>query len=656
MLISVQQNYQWRFENGGDHQNPNPYVWQLSSLAETASDFHISRFNYHMGYNIGPIFFTVRWPHIVGENRVVIATNMEIAEKVFGLEVIKGGNLRWPSGSEMHFSQDCETLKKCRPIGSGRYGNGDENFNFSFDHIQDIHRNLHFGPDNMARFLAGLAASDWEYKMPEQKGIKKAWSSIDPLLDLVKREDVRAYCSILTLAHHSNRTIDGVKVSSVFNDIFGIKLDVDDTDSTRKAVTTLVERGVAFWEASHRNNLLYLEDGIRKSKVFLPKRKQVLKRQGNRAFTLLMREYENLGIDEKKYPRTTKAIKEGMLPIGVFFRKSEQYFIFNDNWSLWEKMLKLHPEVAVELAHEVAGRTTYEKDLMSYFYFVLERLPKYLRKYTKRKWTCIPRVVKDSNELEAPSADDSGTARSRSALTPIVDNENSTVTVPYASLRVPGVQTTYTYGLDFHVLTEGQSFRGNVVSDEVEKELNGKDDYGLMYYTLTGSAQGRGYPTFLIIFERLTGGRPDDVSMHPASYTRVHFHRTHPFRSKNGDYNPVHNWIKGCYNWMAGNINRDRIIAQQGDLMFIADDCGKVDWDAGGSVNEYDSHRFNGPVQFVEFTGKDKNVVGFVNLEEDMPLKHLEHEQIVIPEGTYIIRQCRSWEANPKGIWTLNID
>jgi hypothetical protein len=602
---------------------------------------------------MGQIFFTVQ----VQDQPVIVGTSMEIAEKVFGLTLTEEGDLRWPSGNQTAFKANMHVLNEC---SSRNFSRDQVPFNFSFDHIQFIrYKGFEFTNNNMVTFLTGLAASGYEHALPPTNGIKKAWLSVDPLLPLVRREDVRAYCSIQTLAHHAKRTIDGVKVSSVFNDIFGgIDWNGDDEKSMKKAVATLVERGVAFWEASldDYGDRLDVEKGLRESEVFLPKRRQVLKRQGNRAFTLLMRDAENLGIDEKKYPVTTRAIKEGKLPLGVFFRKSEQYFIFNDNWSLWEKMLKLYPEVAVELANEVTGRTTYEKDLMSYFYFVLERLPKYLRKHTKRKWTCIPRVVNDSNELEAPSADDSGTARSRSALTPIVDNENSTVTVPYASLRVPGVQTTYTYGLDFHVLIEGQSFRGNVVTDEVENELNGKDDYGLMYYTLTGSAQGRGYPTFLIIFERLTGGRPDDVSMHPASYTRVHFHRTHPFRSKNGDYNPVHNWIKGCYNWMAGNINRDRIIAQQGDLMFIADDCGKVDWDAGGTVNEYDSHRFNSPVQFVEFTGKDKNVVGFVNIEEDMPLKHLEHEQVVIPEGTYIIRQCRSWEANPKGIWTLNID
>lgn len=38
---------------------------------------------------------------------------------------------------------------------------------------------------------------------------------------------------------------------------------------------------------------------------------------------------------------------------------------------------------------------------------------------------------------------------------------------------------------------------------ELELKLNGRDDYGLMFYTLTGTSTATGYPTFLIIFERL---------------------------------------------------------------------------------------------------------------------------------------------------------
>jgi hypothetical protein len=43
-------------------------------------------------------------------------------------------------------------------------------------------------------------------------------------------------------------------------------------------------------------------------------------------------------------------------------------------------------------------------------------------------------------------------------------------------------------------------------------------------------------------------------------------------------------------------------------------------------------------------------------MEKDTILFHDEHMDRVIPAGTYEIRQCRSWEANPKGVWSLRID
>jgi hypothetical protein len=261
---------------------------------------------------------------------------------------------------------------------------------------------------------------------------------------------------------------------------------------------------------------------------------------------------------------------------------------------------------------------------------------------TGKEWSCSPRLVNSANELDPPKEGETGTAKTRSALTPIVDNENCTVVVPYVAMHIPGYSTTYCYGLDYNLLETGFSFKGNVVTEEVEK-LNGRDNYGLMFYTLTGSSQGRGYPTFLIIFEEVKSG------------IRVHFHRTHPFRSKDGDYNPVHGWIRGCYKWMIGNVNYEKIRAQQGDLAFVEIENfpeGEVT-----EVNSYDSHCFGSPVKFTPYTKKDKqNVLGYVQILEDTELNHTEHMTRKIPAGNYEIRQCRSWEANPKGIWSLRID
>jgi hypothetical protein len=470
-------------------------------------------------------------------------------------------------------------------------------------------------------------------------GIAKTLSkSVTPYIDDLRKSYPAHYCILKSLIAESGRTSDSVKLSTIFNATFETVTGVDD----------LAEKiWPATWEMDN-NSYSYYSNAVSSNwyqaqSSYKDQRRKVLKSQGNRAITKIMEEVESLNLDEKTYPKIYEAITSGSIPLGTFFRKSEQYFIFNDNWQLWEEMLTLSPDVTVEIAKSAAPRTTYEKDLMSYFYFVLHTLPEYLEAQTGEKWTCLPKLVDEPNELEPPK-EEGGISRKRSALTPIVDNSKNTVTVPYASLAIPGRQTTYCYSLDYQVLKKGFSFKGNVVMSDVEKELNGRDDYGLMFYTLTGSEQGRGYPTFLIIFERRKKG------------THVHFHRTHPSRSKDGDYNPIHNWTRVCYNWMIGNVARENIVAQQGDLAFIKmEDEGKKEFKE--VVKAYDNHIFASTVHFEPNNASAKsNILGYVKATEDNTLQHHEHEWVKIPQGVYEVRQCRSWEANPRGVWSLRID
>lgn len=188
------------------------------------------------------------------------------------------------------------------------------------------------------------------------------------------------------------------------------------------------------------------------------------------------------------------------------------------------------------------------------------------------------------------------------------------------------------------------SYRGNIVTNEVEYKLNGRDNYGLMFYTLTGTDTARGYPTFLIIFEQLK----NDI--------KVHFHRTHPMRSKNNEYNPIHQWIKGCYKWMVGNVNFNNIKAQQGDLVFV-ETQEKLDWTGAQMVDSYDNHVFEHPVKYLPYTKKDgQNILGYFKLDSDVKLLHNEHLDRLIPAGTLQLRGCKSWEANPKSVWILRVD
>lgn len=490
--------------------------------------------------------------------------------------------------------------------------------------------------ESKSNIVQGLLDAGLQPSVLKPTGATKLYKKIQEFeLDFLQNHPLDAIF-FRTLLSRSGNSVHGVKISSVINEVFK---DVDSVESLRKAMKPFVR------ELKKNRNYNWLENAISSFDAYKDKRRNVLSKQTDRAFSKLMQEYESLDLDEKKYPKLVAAIKAGDIPVSTFFRKSEQYFLLNDNWILWEKMLKVDYDTTVKLAKEVSRRTTYEKDLMSYFYFVLYDLPEYLKKQTGDKWTCSPRLIESESELNPPEADDNGIVRSRSALTPIVDNKAKTVVVPYASLSISGRQVTYCYSHSYHVLRKGLMFNGNVCMSDVEEKLNGRDDYGLMFYTLTGSAQGRGYPTFLIIFER-----------HVSNDVTVHFHRTHPSRSKDGDYNPIHNWIKVCYNWMAGNIRAENIKAQQGDLVFVKiDDSENLNFER--KVTSYDHHRFEKPVPFAEYTKKAKsNILGYVKIEQQMYLTHNQHDDEQIPAGTYAIHQCRSWEANPKSIWVLNID
>ena len=468
-------------------------------------------------------------------------------------------------------------------------------------------------------------------------GVAKTWAKLAPLVDSIQMDHPLDYCLMKSAALASGRTIDSVKVSKVINDAFAAVETVDQLLTITKPASEALMQMDSY--------LISIDGFIKGIGAFQDNRKEALKRNNNSAFKKLMQDAEFLEIDAERHPNLYKAVLEdAAIPVTTFFRKSEQYFLSNDNYDLWEEMLAHHYDVTVELAVEVAKRTTYEKDLMSYFFFVLYGLPEYLEKHTGRKWTCSPRFVESQSELDPPTEKEGslGITRKRSALTPVADNETNHVVVPYASFHVSGRQTTYCYSHSYHALTRGMSFNGNAVVNDLEVKLNGRDDYGLMFYTLTGSFTNRGYPTFLIIFERRDSG------------TFVHFHRTHPSRSKQGDYNPIHNWIKVCYNWMIGNVPRSKIVAQQGDLAFVKIDPGTRRFEE--QVTSYDNHQFDRPVLFNDEVPAKQNILGYLRLDAPAKLLHHEHMTIDVPPGTYELRQCKSWEASPRGVWSLRID
>ncbi len=591
-------------------------------------------------YNSSSSHFAVAIKH--GDKVIPIKASFLVCEKLFGLKITE--DLKFEIDGRTFGQGDLVKLLKqqwCFWDDRG-YKRNYRPFDFIIETYNNIAQNLSMrDAGNIHRFLVG--AKEVCGRKPVQPhpkaGIAKVFNKLVPLCTECADLYPESYMWFRSFVNNAKKTVDSVKLSTVFNAMFS-------------KVETVEQFAAALHPLVTRKDRLSFEGSVKDLPEYKVQRKKVLKSQSGRAFSKLMQEYEFLSLDEKEYPVTTKAIQEGDLPISIFFRKKEQYFLLNDNFPLWEEMLKKHYKIAIAIAKHAAKRTTYEKDVMSYFYFVLYALPTFLKKYTKRKWTCLPKLVESESELAPPEAGEGGISRKRSALTPIVDNIDATVVVPYASLAIPGRQTTYCYSHTYNVVDDGFAFNGNTAMSGLEKKLNSRDDYGLMFYTLTGSFQGRGYPTFLIIFERLVS---DDPKTKGKVRTRVHFHRTHPCRSKDGDYNPIHNWIKQCYNWMAGNVNASRIINQQGDLIFVQD--MQEDREYPTTVDFYDKHVFETSVKFAPYEKKKKdNILGWISLEEQTILNHAEHMSITLPAGNYEIRQCRSWEANPKGVWSLRID
>ena len=556
------------------------------------------------------------------EKKCLLAVPFEFAEYAFGLEITKELNLKLSNGEEAKFS-----------------GYAVDNFNFTLESLNSISEVIGMNQENAKVFIkSAFLKSVTDLPLD---GIRKTYLKLVPIMNAVLETDPIAMCAYRSFIYNCKKSVDGVKLSSIFNELF-------EKVSNEKQFIDTLEIFYKPTQSQKFNSSTYeFNENLKTLDIYKVKRKAVIKSQAGRALTKIMDDADSLTIDKKKHKLTWAQIESGKLPLGAFFKKSEQYYILNDNWDLWEEMFKRgYGDQIIELANEVKGRTTYEKDLMSYFYFVLYSLPKYLKKHTGQKWTCVPKLVSSSEELEPPK-EEGGISRSRSALTPVADNETHTVVVPYASLAIYGGRgTTYCYSHDYHVLHDGLSFEGCAVSKEVEEKLNGRDDYGLMFYTLTGSFQGRGYPTFLIIFERRESHND----------TRVHFHRSHPSRSKDGDCNPIHNWIRTNFNWIMGNVNASLLKAQQGDLYFV-DASDQKNLTFSNKVNKYDNHCFEEAVDFAEYLKSAKsNILGYIKLEKDTWLTHNEHDNVLIPMGIYAIHQCRSWEANPKGVWSLRID
>jgi len=401
--------------------------------------------------------------------------------------------------------------------------------------------------------------------------------------------------------------------------------------------------------------------------------------------TTLGGQADGLGVMAGKYPLLRAAIEGGHVPIGVFNQPPERGQAgqpINREFALWERALGQPgwAETIYEIARNASGRTTYERDITPYLMFLF-RICQYLDQHAPRgrgqKWKATPKFVQSQWELEmddSEGANENGTQKRRSAFTPVADNEKGIVEVPYVAVSVSGVRTQWCYSRHFYIFEEGftDPESGGMVLRDLEPKLNGRDDYGLCYYTLTGTDTARGYPTFLIIFERRQGHTAPNRNgdSFPLTTIWVHFHRVRPCRSKDGVKTPACELIEACYQYMAGNIPASDITAQQGDLIFLRVNHDPIAAKAKvepetqiAPVLTFESHALrslNPDVALTLYRSAAKtpqNRLGYVFAPSGLKVTHPEHDHISgLTEGWYEIRRCKSWEANPKAIWSMTID
>lgn len=377
---------------------------------------------------------------------------------------------------------------------------------------------------------------------------------------------------------------------------------------------------------------------------------------------------EVLGISPDRHPRLLARVEAGDISLNLFHEAGDENSLINVEFDLIERAFAREgwEEVLVEIMANASARTTYSKRVTSYLAFLF-RIERYLDRHAPRpdgsKWKAMPRFVQSQWELEMDEATEEGTTKRRSAFTPVADNEAGTITVPYVAMAISGVRTTWCYSETYFVAEEGAEDpvfeAGGVFENELAEKLNGRDDYGLCLFTLTGTDQNTGYPTFLVIFERTT-----------KHGTRVHFHRVHPSRKRGpgGTQTPPNRLIEECYRYMAGNVRAEQILHQQGDILLLpATGPGKsVDAPAGVLVRGFENHAFVAtehdgvtlPVRLVRSQAKARdNLLGWLHAPTGMRMPHPEHEPVEgIAPGWYEVRRCKSWEANPTAVWSLNID
>jgi hypothetical protein len=507
----------------------------------------------------------------------------------------------------------------------------------------------------------------------EMAGVKSLWNrkAIKPNMARLAADEPLLFNFLLWL--HDKKTQDGTSNNKLLAAFLGAQ--GEDYDALKGGLAKAMLEGPA--KGSYRGNgynhvvnrgICLALDGANERERLRREKKEWSFRKGAKA------QAEGLGLDPVRHATILAALEANHIPMGLFHEPGNKNQLINVEWDLWERALTQDgwAEILYEIAQAASGRSTFSKRITSYISFLF-KLPTYLDRHAKRpgrgktaKWRAMPVFVNTSEQLELEEPNEDGTVKTRSALTPVADNETGVITIPYAAIQMHGFGTTYCYSDRYYVAEAGMNdpyihkkgeMTGGMFVDDLEIKLNGRDDYGLMWYTLMGSEQNTGYPSFLVIFERLPTRTDLNLS------TRVHFHRVHPNRSKNGNPTPTCRLIRECYRYMAGNVKVEEIESQQGDLIFIRRDGPGKAIEEPVAIASFESHSFvphtgDVPVKLIASMAKSPtNRLGYLHSDVAFKVAHPEHEDIPeLAAGWWEVRRCKSWEANPAAVWSYTFD
>jgi hypothetical protein len=402
------------------------------------------------------------------------------------------------------------------------YSSRHNNFEWTLPALSSLYSHFSFDLEEFNDFLKEMKKCGARMRHTELfnsynhnggKGFVNVWRVFRRCEERLYNEHPILFCVMTSFVQNSPFKIEELRYTKAINALLG---DATDYDSLVKCLNNVWQHAIEGFKAFDP-----VRSGIRDSiikgviedqPVFSSLMAEAKLEQRNRELKQMFKGF-GLTVEQvkRRYPKFTKAFNSEKIPMSLFKRFGSAQII-NDRLDLWEKMLKLNEEETLKVV-QLADEKCYgmSRSLMGYFNFVLNDLPKYLKKHTKVKWNVnIKHVAGLRNTISGSIS---------------VNNITKTVTVPYAIESAEYNRPCVTS--DWQFLRKGFAFEGDVCQNEIEV-IDGKR-YGMLHNSMKACTgrDAKYMRVHLICFE---------------DNGNVDFFRVWPART-NRKYVSVRNWI-----------------------------------------------------------------------------------------------------------------